>query len=176
MIWGNQKYLDIINELETYIRKLQAHIKEQDERIKELESEVAHLKKDSGNSSKPPSSDIINPKVNKTKEAKNGTRGKIGGQKGHKKHERLPFSAGEIDNTFTQTLEKCPCCGGELELTNKPPKKVQQIEIAPKPFYVNEYACNVYWCENCQSYHTAPVPPEARSGLFVRPAWAVTWR
>ncbi|GHV33664.1 hypothetical protein AGMMS4952_25760 [Spirochaetia bacterium] len=90
MIWGNQKYLDIIKELETYIRKLQAHIKEQDERIKELESEVAHLKKDSSNSSKPPSSDIINSKVNKTKEAKNGTRGKIGGQSFFSNERKMP--------------------------------------------------------------------------------------
>ncbi|GHT87282.1 hypothetical protein FACS1894137_14300 [Spirochaetia bacterium] len=83
MIWGNQKYLDIIKELETYIRKLQAH-------IKELESEVARLKKDSSNSSKPPSSDIINPKVNKTKEAKNGTRGEIGGQSFFSNERKMP--------------------------------------------------------------------------------------
>ena len=48
----------------------------------------------------------------------------------------------------------------------KPAVVRQQIDIAPKPFIVNEYHRHTYWCPACQSYHTAPEPEEARSGLF----------
>ena len=58
------------------------------EKIVQLEAEIAILKKHSGNSSKPPSSDIVKPpKPRKDKDR----RRKIGTQKGHKAHQRQPF-------------------------------------------------------------------------------------
>ena len=59
-----------------------------------LQDQIARLKRDSSNSSKPPSSDIVKPQ-------KKGTRGgrhkrKIGGQKGHPRHERIPFAPDDI--------------------------------------------------------------------------------
>ena len=61
---------------------------------------IAHLEKNSSNSSKPPSSDIINPKP----PAKTGRKRKRGGQLGHKKHSRKPFAPEQIDKTIIHEL------------------------------------------------------------------------
>jgi len=60
-------------------------------RIAQLEAKVARLKKNSGNSSKPPSSDIVKPP--KPDAGKRRGKPSAGGQPGHAKHERKPFTA-----------------------------------------------------------------------------------
>ncbi len=92
-------------------------------RIAELEAQVARLtelvaklSKNSSNSSRPPSSDIAKPpkaasgKKTKAKKQKR----KIGGQPGHVKHERPPFSSEEIDDVRKYSLPCCPHCGGAV--------------------------------------------------------------
>jgi transposase len=91
-------------------------------RIIELEKQVAELVKVnaeltdritklSKNSSKPPSSDIVKPpRKTKSKKPRN-----IGGQPGHTKHERMPFTTDEIDAFHPHTLDACPDCGGKLK-------------------------------------------------------------
>lgn len=64
-------------------------------RINILENKIAKLLKNSSNSSKRPSSDDITKPKNK-KKTKGGKR-KIGGQPGHERHVRHPFSEHEID-------------------------------------------------------------------------------
>ncbi len=54
---------------------------------KKLCERIARLEKNSSNSSKPPSSDIVNPNP----PAGKGRKRKRGGQKGHKKHMRELF-------------------------------------------------------------------------------------
>jgi len=51
-----------IEQLEAVVRSQQQTIEVQQERIKQLESALAAAKKNSSNSSKPPSSDIVKPK------------------------------------------------------------------------------------------------------------------
>jgi hypothetical protein len=75
-----------------------ARCAELDARVAALEAELAKAKKHSGNSSQPPSDDIVSPK----KKNENGKRGrpkkpKRGGQPGHKRHLRTPFM--EVTNT-----------------------------------------------------------------------------
>ena len=97
--------------------------------IASLKAEIAVLKKDSSNSSKPPSSDIVKPpQKHKCKEKK-----RIGAQKGHKQHLRTPFDAAEVDKIISLTLEACPDCGGALQATDEAVKKHQQIELIEKP-------------------------------------------
>jgi transposase len=67
--------------------------------IVELKTIIAHLQKDSCNSSKPPSSDIVKPQ-NQAQQQGGGKKRKIGGQKGHRKHERIPFPPGQVDSTI----------------------------------------------------------------------------
>src|ERR1039458_5880675 len=90
------------------IAPLLARIAEQDQRITELqqrvvelEAENARLKKNSSNSSKPPSSDIVKPPK---PPLPHGGKRKIGGQPGHAKHEREPFPPERIDRRLDYEL------------------------------------------------------------------------
>jgi septal ring factor EnvC (AmiA/AmiB activator) len=69
------------------IRKLEARIAGLETQAAELKAAIARLQKDSCNSSKPPSSDIVKPKTAAQKN-NHGKPLKIGGQKGHKKYGR----------------------------------------------------------------------------------------
>jgi len=126
-------------------------------RIAELEAEVAALKKNSSNSSKPPSTDIVKPPKSKAK----GKKRKRGAQKGHQQHLRTPFDETKIDQIVDLRLDACPSCGGKLHLTGTP-RVHQQVELVDKPFIVTEYRQDRYWCEQCQCFHAADAP----SGLF----------
>ena len=147
-------------------------IAELEQRVAELETllkaaleKIAQLEKNSRNSSKPPSSDIVKPPKPKDKDRRR--KKKIGGQNGHKQNLRTPFASDQIDETVELKLESCPKCGGELEPTAEPPKKHQQVELVAKPFIVTEYQQVQYWCETCQCHHTAKLPAEVkRAGLF----------
>ena len=141
------------------------------QRIAELEFRISQLEKNSGNSSKPPSSDIVKPPKDKDRRRKK----KIGAQKGHQQNLRTPFSEDQIDKTIELKLESCPKCGGTLKATNAPPKKHQQVELVAKPFIVTEYQQQQYWCEHCQCSHDAPLPVEVkRTGLFGKHLIALT--
>jgi len=146
-------------------------IAELEQRVAELEAllkaaleKIAQLEKHSGNSSKPPSSDIVKPPKDKDRRRKNR---KIGGQQGHKQNLRPPFTPDQIDQTVELQLESCPKCGGTLQPTGTEPKKHQQVELVDKPFIVTEYQQTEYWCEQCQCTHVAQLPTEVkRAGLF----------
>jgi len=131
--------------------------------IAALKAEIAVLKKDSSNSSKPPSSDIVKP----PKKHKGKGKQRVGAQKGHKQHLRKPFDATEVDKIINLTLEICPDCGGALQITGEAPKKHQQVELIEKPYIVVEYQRPRYFCSQCQCYHEPKLPTEVkRAGLF----------
>jgi transposase len=65
-------------------------------RVAQLEAELAAAKKNSTNSSKPPSSDIVKKPKDKPK---NGKKRKRGGQPGHPRHERPLFPDDQVDYT-----------------------------------------------------------------------------
>jgi hypothetical protein len=104
--------------LQELVKKQAETIKLLEARIVELEAVIARLQKDSRNSSKPPSSDIVKPKTAAPKDHNGGKR-KIGGQPGHKKHERTPFPREHVDFFIEVTLPECPLCGGLLEEDEK---------------------------------------------------------
>jgi len=133
-------------------------------KIQELEEKVSKLSKTSQNSSKSPSSDI----VKKTHEKQNNENRKIGGQPGHPKHERKPFSQDEVHNVYEYDIAQCPICNHSLVIDlSKEPKIIQQAEIINVPISIEEHRANAYWCENCQKYHYAEFPPEViKAGLF----------
>ena len=157
MIWGKiaADRLKIIEAQQKEIEALK-HL------VKELSDKIARLEKNSTNSSKPPSSDITKPLK---KEGVEGVKRTQGAQKGHKKHERPPFSPEHIDKTIVHELSRCPCCGGRLRLVKENAETRQQIELVTKPYQITENQYNLYWCETCQSYHTAPIT-EADRNLF----------
>lgn len=165
-----KKTIDEQNKSIAHLTQQVEHLTQQNtlllQRIEQLERQLAAAQKNSANSSKPPSSDI----VNKPKPKPNGRRKrKPGGQPGHTKHERLPFTLDQIDDPRSYTLDKCPECGGRLTANDKPPKIVQQVELVERPIAIVEHRAMVYWCPRCRKTHYAPLPPEATKGGLLGP-------
>lgn len=133
------------------------------ERVAALEAELSKARKHSGNSSKPPSSDIVKPpKPNQAR----GSKRKQGGQPGHSRHERTAFPAEQVDQTWDYSLHECPDCGGHLQDSDTAPRVIQQVEIIERPIHVEEHRGLAHWCERCQKLHHAPLPVEVvQTGL-----------
>ena len=93
-------------------KQLQDSVETLNKRINTLEEKLAALKKNSRNSSKPPSSDIVKTKKSKAKEGKR----KQGAQPGHPKHERLLFNSEQINKFYDHILPSCPDCHGQVTL------------------------------------------------------------
>ena len=128
------------------------------------QSKLAAAKKNSGNSSKPPSSDIVKPPRPKGKKKR-----KQGGQPGHPLHQRPPFEADQIDDTIDYTLSGCPDCGGHVELSTEPPRVIQQVELVVKPIEVVEHRGLAYWCAKCQKTHYAAIDADVRKAGLIGP-------
>ena len=133
----------------------------------ELREQLAKAKKNSTNSSKPPSSDIVKPKTPKGKDGR-GKR-KRGGQPGHPKHERPDFPPESINDAWEYTLEFCPLCGVTLEDADRAPRVVQQVEIIDVPIRIEEHRGRPYWCPGCRKFHYAPLPQEIEQGQLFGP-------
>ncbi len=135
-------------------------------RIAALEAKLAAATKNSTNSSKPPSSDIVKPPATPRKPQKKRKRG---AQPGHKKHERKPFEPGEIDLFQDHRLDQCPECGGKLELLPEPARVLQQIEVVEKPITITEHRSRVCRCGKCNKEFAAPIPPAVEKAGLVGP-------
>ena len=94
----------------------------------ELRERIARLEKNSSNSSKPPSSDIINPKPS----SKNGRKRKRGGQLGHKKHSRKPFAPEQIDKTIIHELSAEEISRRNLKPLGQSEFALQQVALPKK--------------------------------------------
>jgi hypothetical protein len=127
-----------------------------------LEDQVAKLGKNSSNSSKKPSSDIV--KRQKPLPPTGDGKRNRGGQPGHDKHERPAFSPDEITQTMDYRLEACPLCGGPLVETGGQARIIDQIEVTPQPVRIERHRTLAYWCPHCRKIHWAPFPAEVRTG------------
>ncbi len=145
-------------------------IAELEKQVAELTDKVTKLSKNSSNSSKPPSSDIVKP----PRKTKNKKPSKIGGQPGHTRHERTPYATDEIDDFQTHTLDACPDCGGKLKEIEGSGKVVQQVEVVKKPIYIEQHTGLRYWCEHCQKFHDAPMPAHIEKGQLIGPRLTAT--
>ncbi len=124
---------------------------------------MARLSKNSSNSSKPLSRDIVKPPPPPLPP---GEKRSIGGQKGHLRHERELFTPAQINRVVDYQMDCCPDCGGRVRPLKQPPRKLQQVEIPEFPVEVVEHRRQGYFCPRCQKVHYAPLSPEIqRSGL-----------
>lgn len=141
-----------------------AKLMELDRTIDELTAQIARLTKNSSNSSKPPSSDIVKPTGGSGRRHDTKKRTK-GGQVNHPKWERQLFTPDEV---VSYSLPSCPHCAGSLEkLVDTPDKILQQIGLMTQPVNKVEHRAPAYWCASCQRIHYASIPPEAvKQGLF----------
>jgi Family of unknown function (DUF6444) len=74
-------------------RRLEAIVEALRAEVAPLREQLAAALKNSSTSSKPPSSDIVKPKPPPTDDS---AKRSIGGQLGHTKHEREPFTAAQV--------------------------------------------------------------------------------
>lgn len=136
-------------------------------RVADLEMRLAAAQKHSGNSSKPPSSDIVKPP--KGPRGRKSKKRRRGGQPGHPRHERPLFASEEISVIHPYTLDQCPDCGGTLRQAPAAPLVIQQVEIVEKPLRIEEHRGQAYWCRKCQRLHYAPLPAEVEKAGLVGP-------
>ena len=147
-----------MDDKDVIITQLMAENQQLRAEIQSLREEIARLKKDSGNSSKPPSSDIVKPPKLKGRSKKKRQRG---GQKGHKKFERPPFAPEQIDQTIEYELQ-------DKDLEGLEPLDewfvIQQVELPEKMFHVTEHRARKYLDPLTGQIHIAPIPDAIRQG------------
>jgi transposase len=150
-----------INTLQTTLRQLQ-------QQLAQVQEQLARSRKNSANSSKPPSSDLVKPPKPPPPEGQ--SKRQQGGQPGHPHHQRPPVPPELLNGgTHLHTVEICPTCGLGLQPTTVPPKVVQQIEIAHVPVSIAEHRALAGWCAQCQKHHYASLPSEVAIGGLVGP-------
>ena len=144
---------------------LHAQVEALQRQLMAQEKKIAQLSKNSTNSSKPPSSDITKPPKKKKNKGKNNKRG---GQPGHPKHERNPFSADEIDDSWEYHPLSCPECDNtDISLVDIPPRIIQQTELIEVVTRTEQHCAYAYYCGDCDKIHYAPFPDEVvKEGLF----------
>ena len=137
-------------------------------RVAALEAQLAKALKHSGNSSKPPSSDIVNPPKKQQKPGRPKQR-KIGGQPGHPRHLRTLLSAEELDAHWLWAYEECPCCGGRLVAADQPPRVLQQVELLELPVRIEQHDSQPQRCTHCQKTFVPEFPAALRKAGLVGP-------
>ena len=134
------------------------------ETIRALEEKIARLEKNSNNSSKPPSSDIVKPK--RTGVNVRGRKRKRGGQSGHAKYQRAWFPEDQVDKAFEYELTAKDAVG----LRALPDWHiVQQVELTDRPFVVTEHRARRYVDPRTGRIIIAPLPPEVINGGLLAP-------
>jgi transposase len=136
-------------------------------RLAQVEAELAAAKKNSRNSSKPPSSDIVKKPKEKPKD---GQERKQGGQTGHPQHLRKPFADDEVEYTELHCIE-CPDCHGPVVPSKEPPKVLQQIDVLvpSETISVVGFRSHACWCRKCKQVHYAPIDEAKRRAGLIGP-------
>ena len=145
--------------------QLRREIEQLRARIAALEAELAQARKHSGNSSKPPSSDIVQPP--RPKKRGRPRKRRIGGQPGHPRHVRPLFGPADLDWTCEGRYDACPCCAGPLADARTPGPILQQLELQGAPISITEFRAIPQWCARCGQTFTPPWPePLRKAGLL----------
>lgn len=133
--------------------QLRADFEALEKRFKEL---LDKLNKNSSNSSKAPSTDIVRKTVSlRTSSGKN-----LGGQKGHI-GKTLEKSI-DIDQIIVHALECCSCCGEDLKNVNLDRITAHQVFDLPEiKLKVTEHQAEVKSCPNCAKKNKAVFPAYA---------------
>jgi transposase len=158
---GAKERARLLAEIETKDRR----IAEQDRRIAELEAEVRALRKlvaelqerlskNSGNSSRPPSTD--GPENTPPRRKSTGCGRKPGGQPGHEGHQRQRLPADETRDYYPETCGECGCALPRR--SDMEPSVHQVVEIpAPMP-HVTDHRCHGIECPECAAVTYAELP------------------
>jgi transposase len=138
-------------------------------RLQALEAEVARLReqlnRNSGNSSRPPSSDRPGVVKDKGVEKKRSGR-KRGGQPGHPGRQRKLVSVEELKAAYDLKPATCRCCGEGLSGEDLQPYRHQVAEIPPVKVEVTEYRLHAITCSTCGTVTRAQLPAGVPQGGF----------
>ena len=148
------------------IKELEQQLAERDALIAKLEARIAALEKNSRNSSKPPSSDIIAGKPKASDQPKRAPKKrKPGKQKGHKACVRQPFPPEQVDRTWTYDPPLDPDLWERLP--DDQDRIFQQVELRPRPFEVTEHRLPRFRHRVTGDIYNTPRPSELKGqGLF----------
>ncbi len=164
------QHVTIITELMTKIERLTNRLDQLEAENRSLKVQVQKLKKNSRNSSKPPSSDIVKPKKNKSTKTDTDpeNKRKQGGQPGHPKHTRPLYTDEQINEFYNHLLESCPECGSEvIPRFDIEHRRQQQLEIKEEPVIKTEHRSYAVWCPVCKKFHYKPFPKHViKEGFF----------
>lgn len=140
-----------------------AALRGENDRLKAKVAELeARLRQNSGNSSKPPSSDP--PGTVTRKQKRTGKR--RGGQPGHPKHERALVPPEEIRNTTVVKPEHCRVCSHELAGKDPAPHRHQVFDIPKIEPTVDEWQLHTLVCPGCAARTRALLPDHVPKGQF----------
>ena len=160
-----KRYKRRIAQLEAENAALKKRVADLEAQIAQLTEQIAKLSKNSSNSSKPPSSDIVKP----PKDRKSKKRRCQGGQPGHPGVNRQPFTRDQIDDTQELYATGCDCgC-------RRRGKKLEQVrihqfaELRDDPVVVIEYRLHGYVCPRCGQIVWAQLPEGVIEGQLFGP-------
>ena len=102
---SKRKLVGLVEQLMNRVEALEGRLQHLERRNADLEAEVAKARKNSATSSKPPSSDMVKPP--KLPASRRTGQRKAGGQPGHAKHERTPFTPDQLDGAWEYPLTAC---------------------------------------------------------------------
>ena len=158
---------DRLDQLEAVVRQQKAIIEAQQQtiaalecRVRDLEAKVAQF---SGNSSRPPSSDL--PGAPPPSRPKRTGRPR-GGQKGHKKHARALVPPEQVSRIETCKPDACRRCGGALRGDDPAPHRHQVTEIPKVVATVEEYQLHALGCARCGITTRAALPAGVPTSAF----------
>jgi transposase len=150
--------------LEQTNAQLQQEIRQLRADRQKLQDQIARLQRNSSNSSKPPSSDIVKP-AKKGAPRRKGKR-KIGGQKGHPRQERIPFGPDDIDATRFHVL-------ADEQVQDLIPLDdwflLQQVDLVKKLYRVTEHRARKYLDPRTGRIVIAPLPAAVKAAGLVGP-------
>ena len=138
------------------------------QRITELELQLAKALKNSSNSSKSPSSDIVKPPK---KQAKRRKKAKRGGQKGHERKLRKPLPPERVDVTIDYEIDADEVERLKLTLTGEF-ETIQHIELPDVPVIVTEHRFPLYESPEGDLYY--PYAPEVHGKPIFGPRLLAT--
>jgi len=121
-------------------------------KLQDFETQV---KQNSGNSSKPPSSDGP---ADRSQPKKTGSDKKRGAQKGHKGHRRALVAENQVNHILSYFPPTECACGGAVIADSAPQYRHQIFDVPVSPFTVTEYQLYGGVCTRCEAPHKARLP------------------
>ncbi|MGD9853686.1 MAG: IS66 family transposase [Planctomycetaceae bacterium] len=149
------------DEARSFVMVLVRQVEQLTQRVAELER---RLGMNSGNSSRPPSSDRPGEKPQRKPRTPSGK--KRGGQPGHPKAERPLLPTDQCDHVEQHKPDLCASCGAALVGEDPDPVRKQVIDLPPVRPIVTEHQIHTLTCGCCGAKTAAALPEHVPRGWF----------